>query len=592
MCSDKADSNTRTGSTGAAPQRISVSRLRQTLDAIKTLSGAKIGFLDTSGAESRLDQDGFLVAPVKEESRLSQSILQMTVTNHKPVLHRTPEGGAAVVMPFLIEGKLGGFIDASGFCLPAPDDQQRKKLEKRFIFQDQQEIFGAEAGYPVFSFEVFFAMVDLLEVAAAQMTLLSTGAGRFEKESEDEAGLPLSWTVWSLLNDIAATGSDNKELSQALEARERLEAVYDATHYGMLMLDSDLRIVAANKVFAKAFGVEADAFIGVSGNWLSRWVKKHAVDPARVSQMINELLSNPDSVVDDEIELLTPTHIIMRFFSAPLKNKSGNMIGRIFMFRDITEFRQARHKMIGTEKASAISRVAAGLAHSLNNILAGVVTYADYALEEDDPKIIKEALSMSVAASEKASEVVQKLLVVSGASESMRQDVDLQTELERLLDSVEDDFKKDDVRIHRLLEPVPRVHVDPVQIQEALKNILNNAREAIGSDGTITVRTESDWDNGTVRVTISDSGPGIPTQFGERVFDPFFTTRGVVSGGAETGAAGLGLSIAKGIIEKHGGKIYAGNVLPHGASFVIELPLAGVSSQSSPPQEPLTPSVY
>ncbi|MCD6406013.1 MAG: PAS domain-containing protein [Planctomycetes bacterium] len=592
MRSDKVHSSRQTDSGEAPPSGISVSRLRRVLDAIETLSGVEVGFLDASGAESRLDPNGLLIASDEGKGRLSQTILQMTVTNPRPVLHRARQGGAAVAMPFLLSGKLGGFINASGFCLVTPDDQQREKVQTLFIAQNQQEIFGTHGGSPVLPFEGFFAMVNLLEAAAAQLTLLSAAAGGLEEKSADEAGLPLSWTVWSLLNDIAATGSDNEELSQALEARERLEAVYNATHYGMLMLDSELKIVAANKVFAEAFDVEADAFMGVSGDWLRKWVKKHAVDPARVSQMIDELLSDPDSVVDDEIELLTPTHMIMRFFSAPLKNKSGEMIGRVFMFRDITEFREARHKMIGTEKASAISRVAAGLAHSLNNILAGVVTYADYALEEDDPKIIKEALSMSVSASERASEVVQKLLVVSGASESLRQDVDLHVELEGLLDSVEEDFKKDNVRIHRLLEPVPRVNVDPVQIQEALKNILNNAREAIGSEGTITVRTQSDWDNGTVRVTISDSGSGIPTQLSERVFDPFFTTRGVVSGGAETGASGLGLSIAKGIVEKHGGKIYVGNVLPHGASFVIEMPLAGTPPQTSLPQEPPASSAY
>jgi two-component system NtrC family sensor kinase len=227
------------------------------------------------------------------------------------------------------------------------------------------------------------------------------------------------------------------------------------------------------------------------------------------------------------------------------------------------------------------------MAHELNNILAGMVAYADYALEEGDSDKIREALKMSISAAEKASELGQKFLTVAGPLESQRQDVDLHLEVGRLLESMEPRFKKDNIRLHRQLEGVPRVHADPVQILQALRHLLDNAAEAIRKDGTISVKTETDWDRGNVRVVVTDSGPGIPVEYLDRVFDPFFTTKGVVSGGGSTGAKGLGLSVAKGIVEAHGGKIYAGNVLPHGASIVVELPLAGGAAEKPP-----SPSIY
>jgi signal transduction histidine kinase len=276
--------------------------------------------------------------------------------------------------------------------------------------------------------------------------------------------------------------------------------------------------------------------------------------------------------------------MILRFFSAPTKNKAGETIGRAFMFRDITEFRQARHEMIGTEKMNAIGRVAAGLAHGLNNILAGVVTYADYALDEGEPEKIREALRKSILAAEKASELVNKLLVVSGASESQSQDVDIQAELSRLLDSMEADLEEKNIRVHRLLEPVPRVNVDPIQMQEAFHHVLDNARQAVGEGGTITVRTLADWDSGTISIVIADSGEGVPKGLEDRVFDPFFTTWGVVSGGADTAAAGLGLSITKGIIEKHGGRITLSNGRPHGAVVTMELPMPGAHREGNDAQ--------
>jgi len=571
---------------GEGRQELAAPRIKALLGAISRLSGVTIGLLDSSGQPADLTDEGAL-SPIPGEGKvISASLLAMVVRDPRPILHKGLEGGLGVSVPFLVGGRLAGFVNASCFSLGEIAGEEKSRLKKRFIVGTLKQAPGAEEACPTLDVESFFSLADLLETAAAELTFLET-LSEMPRSVISHNGQPLAWMVASFMDEVESEAQDESRLQAALRDRELLEALYNSTQYGILMLDKDMKIVAANKVFGDIFGTQPEAFMGVSAEWLRRWVVKHAADPQRAASILDHLLSNDDAVMDDELELATPRHMILRFFSSPTRNKEGETVGRSFMFRDITEFRQARHEMIGTEKMTAIGRVAAGLAHGLNNILAGVVTYADYALEEGKPDKIRDALKMSISAAEKASELVGKLLVVSGASESRRQDVDLHVELERLLDSMNDDFERANIRVHRLLEPVPHINVDPVQMQEAFRHILDNARDAIVSEGTITVRTATDWDGDSVNVVISDTGPGISQERLDRIFDPFYTTRGVVSGGAETGRSGLGLSLTKGIIEQHGGKISVSNIRPHGAAFIVELPLSGAKKEEKP-----APSMY
>lgn len=562
-----------------APNGLLLSRVQKITGAIETVAGVHVGFLDPSGTPSRFSSDGALHPAPDDKPMFSPGILQAMLRIPRPVLHVGPEQCAAASVPFLTDGRLAGFITAWGFCLPEPDEDWTSALKQRFAVEGWREIFGERDKSIAISFEKFLALVDLLEGATAQITLLGTRASIPHAAENDTA--PLSWAVALALEDLATDAASSGELSEAVHARERLEALYDSTQDAMLMLDSDLKIVSVNKELGRIFGTEPDAFVGVTGEWLRRWVVRNSREPQKVEKTIAGLLDNPSAVLDDEIELVSPRDMILRVYSAPVKDKESKVIGRVLMFRDITAFRQARRELIGNEKMGAMNRAAAGLAHELNNIFAGVVTYADYALEEGKSEKIREALRMSIAAAEKASGIVGEFLSVFGPSDTVRQDVDLHVEMERLLDSLEGDFRKENIRIHRFLEAVPQVNVDPVQVLQVLHHLLINAKQAVGKDGTITVRAEVDWDRGFVRIVISDSGPGIPPELVDRIFDPFFTTKGVVSGG-DTAARGLGLSIAKGIIDAHGGKIYAGNVMPHGASFVVELPLPGAAAEEAP----------
>ena len=561
-----------------------VSRVRRILDAIEKTTGVHVGLLDAEGHPAEFDAHGAFRA-ASNSSVLSAELLGQVRTEPSPILHSEASGACGISVPFLSGGHIGGFVTGAGFFLGSLDSAQTEAVKKRVILDGsltQQPHSDARMNL---DYGKFCVLADLLEAAAARIGLF---VGPSSRDGSLHAVFgPLSSEILSTVGNLPPGASFRHDQDADVTVRERLEALYNSTQEAILMLDKDLKIVAANKELASVFGIAADAFIGVNADWLQRWIIKNAKDPARVSATVEHLLGNPGATVEDEIEFLSPRYMILRFYSAPVTDKNGEHIGRILVFRDITKFRKARYDLIGSEKAILINRVAAGMAHELNNILAGMVTYADYALEDGDPDKIREALKMSISSAEKANELIQEFLAVAGPSESQRQNVEIHLELERLLDSLEPSYRADNIRIHRLLEAVPRVNADPVQMQQAFRHILDNAREAIGRDGTISVRTETDWDGGHVRVVITDSGPGIPVEYLDRIFDPFFTTKGVVAGGGSTGSKGLGLSIAKGIVDAHGGKVYAGNVLPRGASLIVELPLSNTDRHS-----PSSPSGY
>jgi PAS domain S-box-containing protein len=559
-------------------------KVRQILHDIQTTVNVAVGLLDPEGIPAEFNESGAL-SRSPGEPVLAGGVPHVSPESPKPLLCCGAAGGLAALVPLHAAGRVVGFVAASGFCLAPLGPEDAEGLGRRLVVSCSIADQPAGAPCAVLDFEKFSVLVDLLQAGAARIALLAASPSK--DGALHDGSPPISPELITALGELSSAGAGGAIAVDDAGMRERLEAIYNSTQDAILMLDKDLRIVAANKEFGRIFGSSADAFIGVTGVWLQRWIIKNAKDPVRVSTMIDELLGNPKAVLDDEIELLSPHYMILRFYSAPVSDKAGAIIGRLFVFRDITKFRKARYELIGSEKMNLIGRVAAGMAHELNNILAGMVAYADYALEEGDSDKIREALKMSISAAEKASELVQEFLTVAGPSESQRQDVDLHLEVGRLLDSMEPRFRKDNIRLHRQLEGVPRVHADPVQILQTLRHLLDNAAEAIRKDGTISVKTETDWDRGNVRVVVADSGPGIPVEYLDRVFDPFFTTKGVVSGGGSTGAKGLGLSVAKGIVEAHGGKIYAGNVLPHGASIVVELPVAGGGAEKPP-----SPSIY
>lgn len=234
--------------------------------------------------------------------------------------------------------------------------------------------------------------------------------------------------------------------------------------------------------------------------------------------------------------------------------------------RSRQELFDAREQVYHAERLATAGRLAAGVAHEINNPINGVRNCI-YAIRQDPANLeqTRTYLEMMDEGLEHAASIVKKLLGFARKQEPARQPVALNAAITSVTRLLSFDFERRQVRLVLDLEPdLPMVTGDVQLLQEVLTNLLINAADAIGEDGEIAVKTRQV--DQQVRLTVADDGPGIGPEDLPRVFDPFFTTKAPGEG------TGLGLSITLGIVEAHGGRIQAASEPGAGAVFTVTLP--------------------
>lgn len=214
---------------------------------------------------------------------------------------------------------------------------------------------------------------------------------------------------------------------------------------------------------------------------------------------------------------------------------------------------------------NALSDLVSGVAHELNNPLTTILGFAQVLSALGETERIH-ALSMIEQEAQRAGRIVRNLLYFARQHRPRIEPIDLNALLTRVIEVRRYQFDVDNVDVALDLAPLPQLQGDQYQLEQAFLNLINNAYQAMQTTGgTISVQTSLDGDR--VRISVADTGPGIPDALLTRIFEPFFTTREVGEG------TGLGLSTAYGIVREHGGRLWAENVPGGGARFVVELPL-------------------
>ena len=250
----------------------------------------------------------------------------------------------------------------------------------------------------------------------------------------------------------------------------------------------------------------------------------------------------------------------------PLVSKSGERIGRLLLFDDVTQRERMEEQMSQTEKLTSLGLLAAGVAHEVNTPLAVISNYIQMLakqMPEGDPrqgiidKIVKQTF--------RASEIVNNLLNFSRTGAAELADIDVNRVVEETLSLVAHPLKTSQIQIVKQLgETLPPVRGSANKLQQVFLNLFLNARDAMPGGGMLEVRTAAH--NGSVEVEIADTGAGIPREHIHRIFDPFFTTK------ANGRGTGLGLSVSYGIIKEHAGKIDVRSTPGKGTSFHVEFP--------------------
>jgi two-component system, NtrC family, sensor kinase len=266
--------------------------------------------------------------------------------------------------------------------------------------------------------------------------------------------------------------------------------------------------------------------------------------------------------------------VVLNIAIAPLQD-SQEQTGALVVLEDVTSRIHLEEQLQQREKLSSIGLLAAGVAHEVNTPLTGVSSYTQMLLgmlAETDPK---HALLQKVRRqAERATNIVNNLLNFSRTGDVTEfSEIDLSRVLDDTLQLLEPQLRGNQIEIVRAYDPdAPRVFGNAGQLQQVFTNLLLNARDAIPAGGSIRICTVPSEDH-SLMVEVSDSGIGIAPENVAKIYDPFYTTKGVGRG------TGLGLAVSYGIVQEHSGHISVESAPGRGTTFRITLPTANGRSR-------------
>jgi len=381
--------------------------------------------------------------------------------------------------------------------------------------------------------------------------------------------------LFSIIGAGMARTLVNVALRESLAAeKERLAVTLRSIGDGVITTDTKGKVTLMNRVAEKLTG----------------WTEEEAVGKqlTKVFQTVNERtrekLENPVKRVletgevadfDDNTILIAKdgAELVVADSGAPVRDEKGSIIGVVLVFRDITEKRRTESEFIKADKLESIGILAGGIAHDFNNILTGILGNVSLARMYSTPgDKVYERLLEAEKASVEAKNLTQQLLTFSKGGTPV---LKLTSIRDILIDSVSFALKGSKIRCEfDISNDLCPVEVDVGQISHAINNIVINADQAMPKGGIIRVGAKNvsieakdvlPLKSGKyIKVYIEDNGIGIPKEYLQKVFDPYFTTK--------QKGSGLGLATAYSIIKKHNGHISVESELSVGTTFYIYLP--------------------
>ena len=354
-----------------------------------------------------------------------------------------------------------------------------------------------------------------------------------------------------------------RKLRNARAGRARLAAIVDFSNDAIVSEDLDGIVTSWNAAAVRMFGYTADEMIGQPIQWIV---------PLEFHDQVDMTLSNIRkgkglNHVETERIRKDRSRIKVSLTISPLISAEGRVEGASKIFRDITERVRMQEAFIESEKLAATGRMAAAIAHEINNPLEAVTNLA-FLLNHNE--------SLDSSARQCAKLLMEEISRVSNVAKrsltffrdtGKPAEFDAAAAMDSVLELNNPLFAQKRISARRNYTGPSVVFGSSAEMRQVFSNLIRNAIDAIGSDGQIEVRIRAAR-NGNWRISVADNGQGIQSETRERLFEPFVTTKG------NTGN-GLGLWISRGIVENHGGQIRARSALIGGKSwtvFVVVLP--------------------
>ncbi len=379
-------------------------------------------------------------------------------------------------------------------------------------------------------------------------------AARLADVSEVQSYLTLFRSLFSLYeqeetvsDDIRQTARRIQAFTESLSKRERMDIET------ILTMSRNLLLVAI-------------ALIIVIGTVVNFKLATSIATPIRTLEKISRKIARGD--FSERIEVkgndeLASLELAFNHMEEKLVNAMWSLEHAIEKLRD----KQAR--LVEAEKLAAVGKLAAGIAHEINNPLTSVLTFSNLMMEQcppEDPRHDK--LKLMARETARARNIVRQLLNFGREIIIKPEWININQPVMEIIDSLsaQDAFAGIELKTD-LSESLHVVHADPAQIGQVVLNMLLNAIHSIAPPGVIEVATREQ--EGSVELVIADSGVGIPPDHLNKIFEPFFTTKEMTKG------TGLGLAVSYGIIKKHDGDIAVSSEEGKGTTFIVRLPIYG-----------------
>ncbi len=348
------------------------------------------------------------------------------------------------------------------------------------------------------------------------------------------------------------------------ESVQRFQRFLDSAHDLITMKDLEGRYLFINRVAAELFSRTPEEFIGRTDRDL--------LDPKTAELFLRkdrEVLNHLSHICHEETLTVDGKQYHLNTVRFPLLDYKGDYRGVCSISRDVTAQKNLQKSLIQSEKLAALGKLAAGVAHEINNPLSGILAFIEDLLIDVDPHdpvrrdyavIYREAL--------RCRQIVRDLLDFARLHTPIREPMNLNVIVKRVLNLVarQATFHNIAFELH-LSQSLREVHVDAGQMQQVILNLIMNASDAMDGKGTITITTGCDEATKEAFLLVSDHGCGIPKENLPKIFELFFSTKGPKGNG-------LGLPVIQSIVEQHAGRIVVESEVGRGTTFGIYLPVA------------------
>jgi two-component system sensor histidine kinase PilS (NtrC family) len=355
--------------------------------------------------------------------------------------------------------------------------------------------------------------------------------------------------------------SSQRELHEKQIDLDYLKALHNnivqSVNTGILTIDKDNRITSFNKAAEEITGFKLNQIY---------YYKIGETFPG-LEEIINQSSPiDPSNRYETEHIKTDGEKVFLGFSFSPLKDTSNNDLGKIIIFQDLTKLKEMEDQIKRSDRLAASGQLAAGIAHEIRNPLAsmsGSIQILKNDLDLTD--VNKQLMDILIRETERIDLLIDEFLLFASPDEKKKEKINLYNIILDILQILKNDaLWNKNIVPHLALQEESFIKGNFNQIKQLFFNIIINALQAMTKGGELKILMDSNHNKESVKITISDSGSGIPQENIKKIFDPFYTTK-------EKGV-GLGLSIVHKIIENHNGKIIVNSEQNKGTSFNIYLP--------------------